>query len=82
MPQFIVPITIFHVGSRSPEIFLLRLILLGNGGKAGSAYPTGFYKWASSTTTVILERIPIVIDNGPPLTIMALRFSSGLAKNT
>ena len=87
MPQFIVPITVeirsynrFSC-SHSLESFLLRLILPGNGGKVGSAYHTGFYQWSSSITTVIFERIPIVIDNGPPLTIKALRFSSGLAKN-
>ena len=88
MPQFIVPITMeigsynrFHVVSHSPESFLLKLILPGNGGKAGSAYHPGFYHWSSSITMVILKRIPIIIDNGPPLTITASRFSSGLAKN-
>ena len=74
MPQFIVPITVFHRGSCNPGILLLKLELPGNRGKASVAYPTRFYKWASSTTTVILERIPIVIDNGPPLPITALLF--------
>ena len=68
------PITIFHVVSHYPESFLLRLILFVNGGKAGSAYLIGFYKWSSSITTVILEKIPIGFDYGPPLTIMGLGF--------
>ena len=75
------PITFFHVGSHNPESFLLRLIHPGNGGKVGSAYHTRFYKWSSSITTVILERIPIVVDNGPLLTITTLWFLVGLAKN-
>ena len=59
----------FHVVNHSPESFFQRLILSVNGGKVGSAYQTGFYKRSSSITTVMLEKISIGFDYGPPLTI-------------
>ena len=69
------------VGNRSPEMFLQRLILLVNGGKVGSAYETGFYRWCSSITTVMLEKNPTGFHYGPPLTIRGFEFSQFRAKD-
>ena len=64
-----------YVVNPSPERFLHRLILPENGGKVGSAYETGFYRWCSSITTVMLEKNPTAFHYGPPLTIRGFEFS-------
>ena len=70
----------FHIVNQILESFLQRLILFVNGGNIGSAYQTGFYKRFRCITTVKLEKIPIGIYYGPPLTIRGLGFLQYRAK--